>query len=167
LQAVPALINNSVNPNIAGEKRRNPMPKRWSPLFVLLIASGLLSWTVPTLAEDVGKFTRVVDQVDQLKQGKEPVIPAKVPGGVEVQDMVRTKEQSMAVVQFVDDSTMTISPKSKITIEDYMYDAQDARNKGKIKILEGVVETIVPTTDKLQQKDIQIFTTTAIAGIRG
>jgi hypothetical protein len=33
-------------------------------------------------------------------------------------------------------------------------------------VLEGVVETVIPTTDKLQQKDIQIFMTTAIAGIR-
>ncbi len=73
----------------------------------------------------------------------------------------------MAVVKFVDDSTMTISPKSKVIIEDYMYDADKARNKGTVRILEGVVETVIPTTDKLKQKDIQIFTTTAVAGIRG
>jgi hypothetical protein len=60
-----------------------------------------------------------------------------------------------------------ISPKSKVTIEDYMYEASKGRPKGTIKVLEGVVETVIPTTDKLQQKDIQIFTTTAIAGIRG
>ena len=143
------------------------MHGKHSLLFVALFLSGLLAWATPVLSEDVGQFSRVVNQVDQLKQGKEPAIKAKVPGGVEVQDMVRTQEQSMAVVQFVDDSTMTISPKSKVTIEDYMYDAQNASNKGKIKILEGVVETIIPTTDKLQQKDIQIITTTAIAGIRG
>jgi hypothetical protein len=71
------------------------------------------------------------------------------------------------VVQFIDDSNLTISPKSQVTIEDYMYDADKGRVKGTIKVLEGVVETVIPTTDKLQQKDIQIFTTTAIAGIRG
>jgi hypothetical protein len=62
---------------------------------------------------------------------------------------------------------MTISPKSKVTIEDYMYDAANAQNKGTIKIFEGVVETIIPTTDKLRHKDIQICTTTAMAGIPG
>jgi len=141
------------------------MQARWLLLvLVLLIVAGLGS---QALAEDVGKFSRVVNQVDQLKKGKEPGVPAKVPNGVENQDVVRTKEQAMAVVQFVDDSSMTISPKSKVTIEDYMYDSTKGQTKGSIKVLEGVVETVIPTTDKLQQKDIQIRTTTAIAGIRG
>ena len=141
------------------------MQTRW-PLLILVVwlALGLAS---QALAEDVGKFSRVVNQVDQLKKGKEPAILAKVPNGVENQDVVRTKEQAMAVVQFVDESTMTISPKSKVTIEDYMYDATKGQTKGTIKVLEGVVEAVIPTTDKLQQKDIQIRTTTAIAGIRG
>jgi len=128
----------------------------------------VLSLAAPPLpAEEVGKFMRVVNQVDQLKQGKEPAQTAKVPDSVANQDQVRTKDQSLAVVHFLDDSTMTISPKSKVTIEDYMYDASKGQAKGSIKIMEGVVETIIPATEKLQQKDIQIRTTTAIAGIRG
>jgi hypothetical protein len=141
------------------------MQTRWPlVLLVLLVA---LAWGTQVLAEDVGKFSRLVNQVDQLKKGKEPAVPAKVDNGVENQDVVRTREQSMAVVQFIDDTNVTISPKSKVIIEDYMYDANKGRAKGTIKVLEGVVETVIPTTDKLQQKDIQIFTTTAIAGIRG
>lgn len=136
-------------------------------LFVLLVAWVFFWGAAPTLAEDVGQFTRVVNEVDHLIKGQEPVLQAKVPDAVETQDMVLTKEQSMAVVQFVDESTITISPKSKVTIEDYMYDPSKARNKGTIKIFKGVVEAIIPTTDKLKQKDIQIYTTTAIAGIRG
>jgi len=141
------------------------MQTRWPLLLLVLLLA--LGWATQVLAEDVGNFTRVVNQVDQLKKGKEPAVPAKVPNGVQNQDVVRTREQSMAVVQFIDDSNITISPKSKVTIEDYMYDASKGRAKGTIKVLEGVVETVIPTTDKLQQKDIQIFTTTAIAGIRG
>ena len=141
------------------------MQKKWLVGLLVLSLAGV--WVTQVLAEDVGNFSRVVNEVDQLKKGKEPAVPAKVPNGVENQDVVRTKEQAMAVVQFLDESTMTISPKSKVTIEDYMYDATKGRAKGTIKILEGVVETVVPTTDQLQQKDIQIRTTTAIAGIRG
>jgi hypothetical protein len=144
----------------------NPMHLRWLPVVVALLLLGTLPWVSQVLAEDVGNFTRVVNQVDQLKKGKEPAVQAKVPNGVENQDVVRTKEQSMAVVQFIDDSNITISPKSKVTIDDYMYDANKGQAKGTIKVLEGVVETVIPTTDKLQQKNIQIFTTTAIAGIR-
>jgi hypothetical protein len=132
-----------------------------------LLLAGVLGGAALVSAEDVGKFSRVVNQVEQLKQGKEPATPAKVPNGVANQDQLRTKEQSMAVVQFVDESTMTVSPKSKVTIEEYMYDASKGKAKGSIKVMEGVVETVIPSTEKLQQKDIQIRTTTAIAGIRG
>lgn len=143
------------------------MQVRWPIVLVGSLLVSALAGVYPLLAEDVGKFSRVVNQVDQLKQGKQPALPAKVPNGVANQDQVLTKEQSMAVVQFIDDSTMTVSPKSNVTIEDYMYDADKGRSKGTIKVMQGVVETVIPTTERLQQKDIQIRTTTAIAGIRG
>jgi hypothetical protein len=143
------------------------MQLRWLFVLVGLLLASVLGGAALVLAEDVGQFSRVVNQVDQLKQGKAPPLPAKVPNGLANQDEVLTKEQSMAVVHFVDDSTMTISPKSKVTIEDYMYDANKGKTSGTIKVMQGVVETVIPTTEKLQQKDIQIRTTTAIAGIRG
>jgi FecR protein len=136
-------------------------------LLLLVLALGFSLGAIPAQAQDVGQFTRVVNEVDQFKKGKGPPKLAKVPGAVENQDIVQTKEQAMAVVMFVDDSTITISPKSKVTIEDYMYDADKGKTKGAIKVLEGVVETVIPNTDKLQKKDINIYTTTAIAGIRG
>jgi hypothetical protein len=140
------------------------MKTRWPlMLMVLLLALG---WAVRVPAEDVGNFTRVLNQVDQLKKGQGPFLPAKVPNGVENQDLVRTQEKSMAVVTFIDDSNVTISPKSKVTIEDYMYDASKGQTKGAIKVFEGVIETVVPNTDKVQEINIQIYTTTAVAGIR-
>jgi hypothetical protein len=142
------------------------METKWPRRLVVLVGLGLLWWTTPILAEDVGQFNRVVNQVDHLKQGKAPPVPAKVPDGVANQDKINTRAKSMAVVQFVDDSTMTISPKSKVTIEDYMYDASKAQTQGTVKLLQGVVESVIPT-EKLQKKDIKIITTTAIAGIRG
>ncbi|MFZ2089745.1 MAG: FecR family protein, partial [Desulfobaccales bacterium] len=142
--------------------------KRGGPGFLLaLLMAGVLSGATLVMADDVGKFSRVLNQVEQLKQGTDQAQPAKVPNGVANQDQVRTREKSMAVVQFMDDSTMTVSPKSKVTIEEYMFDADKGRARGSIKVMEGVVETIIPSTEKLQQKDIQIRTTTAIAGIRG
>ncbi len=143
------------------------MKKGWPGFLAALLLAGVLGGAALVSAEDVGKFSRVVNQVEQLKQGKEAATAAKVPDGVANQDQLRTREQSMAVVQFVDDSTMTLSPKSKVTIEEYMYDASKGKAKGSIKVMEGVVETVIPSTEKLQQKDIQIRTTTAIAGIRG
>jgi hypothetical protein len=140
------------------------MKTRWT--VVLLVLCLVLGGAAQVLAVDVGNFTRVLNQVDQMKKGQGPAMPAKVPNGVENQDMVRTQEQSMAVVTFVDDSNVTISPKSKVTIEDYMYDASKGQAKGTVKVFEGVIETVIPNTDKVRQVNLQIYTTTAIAGIR-
>jgi hypothetical protein len=136
-------------------------------LVVGFLLAGLLGGAGLVLAQEVGQFTQVVNQVSKVKQGQGEGVPAKVPDGLANQDQVLTKEKSMAVVQFLDDSTMTVSPKSVVTIEDYMYDPGKGTAKGTIKIMQGVVESVIPATDKLQQKDIQIRTTTAIAGIRG
>jgi hypothetical protein len=143
------------------------MQAKWFFLLLPAVALGLFLGAASAQADDVGKFTRVVNEVEQSKPGKGAAQLAKVTGGVANQDLVETKQQAMAVVQFVDESTITISPKSKVTIEDYMYDASKGQSKGAIKIAEGVVETIIPHKDNLDRKDIRILTTTAIAGIRG
>lgn len=143
------------------------MQTRWV-LVVSILLAGLLGGPGLVMGQqDVGQFTQVVNQVNKVKQGQGAALPAKVPDGLANKDEVQTKEKSMAVVQFLDESTMTVSPKSLVTIEDYMYDANKGKTKGSIKVVQGVVESIIPATDKLQQKDIQIRTTTAIAGIRG
>jgi mannose/fructose/N-acetylgalactosamine-specific phosphotransferase system component IIB len=143
------------------------MQTKWPAGLVVLMILGFLVWAAPVPAADVGQFNQVVNQVDHLRQGQAPPLPAKVQSGVANQDQVHTKEKSMAVVQFVDDSTMTISPKSRVTIEDYMYDAGKGQTQGTVKVFQGVVESVIPTTDRLQKKDLKILTTTAIAGIRG
>jgi hypothetical protein len=143
------------------------MQTRWVLVVSILLAALLGGAGLVMGQQDVGQFTQVVNQVNKVKQGQGTALPAKVPDGLANKDEVQTKEKSMAVVQFLDESTMTVSPKSLVTIEDYMYDANKGKTKGSIKIVQGVVESIIPATDKLQQKDIQIRTTTAIAGIRG
>ena len=133
-------------------------------LILLALLLGFPPSFQPALAEDAGKFTLVINQVDHLKKGQEPAAQAKVHDGVAVQDAVRTAEQSRARVQFVDATTMTVAPKSKVTIEEYMYDAKQGKSKGVIQLIDGVMETVTPPGG---QPEVIIKTSTAIAGIRG
>ena len=55
------------------------MQVRWLPVVVALLMIGALAVVPQARAEDVGKFSRVVNQVEQLKKGQEPPLPAKVP----------------------------------------------------------------------------------------
>ena len=46
------------------------MQKKWLVGLLVLLLAGV--WVTQVLAEDVGNFSRVVNEVDQLKKGKEP-----------------------------------------------------------------------------------------------
>jgi hypothetical protein len=135
--------------------------------LVLSVAALLLgiviTTTSPASAEDVGHFEQVINKVDHLKQSQEPAKPAKVPDGVANQDMVRTHEQSRAQLGFIDDTKMTVSPKTELTIEDYMYDAKNQR-RAVMNVYKGAVETVVPNT--VPKDQFIIKTPTATAGIR-
>jgi hypothetical protein len=116
------------------------------------------------LANDVGQFEQVINRVDHLKQGQGPAKTAKVPDGVANQDMVRTEEQSRAKLGFIDDTKMTVGPKTELTIEEYMYDAKTGNRRAVTNVYKGVVETVAPHVVPGDQ-----FTTrtpTATAGIR-
>ncbi len=129
-------------------------------------ASFLLMWLAvfPGAANDVGQFEQVINRVDHLKQGQAPARTAKVPDGVANQDMVRTQEQSRAKLGFIDDTKMTVGPKTEMTIEEYMYDAKTGQRRSVTNVYKGVVETVAPHVVPGDQ-----FTTrtpTATAGIR-
>lgn len=134
--------------------------------LVALAAMGPATWT-STARADVGHFTQVVNQVNCVKQGQGPALPAKVQDGVKNQDVVLTAEQSRAMMRFLDDTTLTIGPKSELTIEDYLYDADKVKRHAVVQLVKGVVETVAPRIAPTDQPDFYLRTPTATAGIRG
>jgi hypothetical protein len=131
-------------------------------LFLMVFASPITSLAG---AEEVGSFTKIIQNVDLSKGGRPPVQPAKVGGKVALKDMVETKAKSRAQMQFVDNSTMIIAPRSKVTIEDYMVDRKTGKTQTAVQLLEGLVRTVVPAQG--ETSNLTIKTTTSIMGIRG
>ena len=80
-------------------------------------------------ADVVGRLTQVEGRVDLLKGGQLPATPVKVDDEVRPGDVLRTKSLSKAQITFIDNSTLTVAPESRVGIEAYMYDpAQQKRN---------------------------------------
>ena len=131
-------------------------------LFLLVFASSMAPMAG---AEEVGSFTQVVKSVDLLKGGKPPAQPAKVEGKVAIKDGVETHADSRAQMKFVDNTTMIVAPKSKVTIEDYMVDRKTGKTQTAVQLLQGLVRTVVPAT--AGDENFMIKTTTSIMGIRG
>lgn len=116
-------------------------------------------------AEEVGSFTQVIQTVDLSKGGKPPAQPAKVGEKVALKDMVETKVDSRAQMQFVDKTSMIVAPRSKVTIEDYMVDRKTGKTQTAVQLLQGLVRTVAPA--QAGTPSFTIKTTTSIMGIRG
>ena len=96
-----------------------------------------------------------------------PANPVKVDDGVEAGDVVRTKSLSKAMITFIDNSTLTISPESRVAIEEYMFDPVREKRNAVVQLFQGLAHVVVHKVFKPADPDFVIKTHTAIMGIRG
>jgi hypothetical protein len=115
----------------------------------------------------VGRFTMVRGQVDLLKQGNLPAIPAKLQGGVSPGDIIRTKSRSKAQLTMVDDSVITLAPMSRLAIADYQYNPAREERRAVLRVFRGLVHTVVKQIIEREEPDFIMETHTAIIGVRG
>jgi uncharacterized membrane protein YgcG len=136
----------------------------WMVLVILALQVGLLT---SVQAEVVGRLTLVEGRVDILKGGQLPATPAKVNDGVQTGDVIRTKSLSKATITFVDNSTITISPESRVGIEAYMVDAAKEKRNAVIQLFQGLAHVVVSKVFKAAEPDFVVKTQTAVTGVRG
>ena len=134
---------------------------------IIALLVGVLGFPAGARAAVVGKFTVVEGRVDLLRHGKLPAIPVKLQDGVEPGDVVRTKSRARAQITFVDDTTMSLSPGSRVAIEKYMYNAAKKERSGVVQVFYGMVYTVVNRILQTEKPDIILKTHTAIMGVRG
>jgi len=140
--------------------------KTWVSLVtaMLLLITGLV---VTAPAEVVGRLTLLEGRVDLLKGGQLPANPAKLEDPVELGDVLRTKSLSKAIITFVDNTVITISPESRIAIEEYMFDPAKGQRNAVLQLFHGMALAVVSKIFKVEQPDFVIKTHTAIMGVRG
>ena len=133
---------------------------------ILLLA---LVWGLPqgAQAQVVGRITQMEGRVDVLKGGKLPATPAKVDDSLQVGDVVRTKSLSKAQLTFMDNSVVTISPESRLAIEEYMFDPAQGKRSAVLQMFQGLAHVVVTKLFKVQDPDFLVKTHTAVMGVRG
>jgi len=136
-------------------------------LCLNLLMALVLALPAGLQAAVVGRIVQVEGQVDLLKQGKMPALPAKVEDAVEPGDVLRTKAGSKAQVRFVDDTTLTLAPGTRVAIEEYLYDAEKGQRQGVIQVFRGMVQAVVTRLMKAEKPDLIMKTHTAVMGVRG
>ena len=140
--------------------------KTWVSLVaaMLLLITGLVA-TAP--AEVVGRITQVEGRVDLLKGGQLPATPVKLEDPVGLGDVLRTKSLSKAQITFIDNTVVTISPESRIAIDEYVFDPAKGKRNAVLQLFHGMALAVVSKIYKAEQPDFVIKTHTAIMGVRG
>lgn len=134
---------------------------------MLMICAVLLTYASVAGAAAVGRFTLVEGRVDLLKDGNLPAVPVKVDDAVGSGDVIRTKSLSRAQITFIDNSTLTISPESRIAIEEFTFDAAQNKRSAVLKLFQGLALAVVNKIIKTEEPDFVVKTHTAIVGVRG
>ena len=142
------------------------MRKKIQLALIMLIVMAVL---IPLAAHAavVGRFTLITGQVDLLKGGKIPGIPAKVQDGVEPGDVIRTKSRAKAQLSMVDASVITLAPESRLAIADYQYNPARGERRAVLRLFRGLVHTVVNRIIKTEEPDFIMETHTAAIGVRG
>ncbi|MFH1594984.1 MAG: FecR family protein, partial [Pseudomonadota bacterium] len=143
------------------------MNLRTFPMAVILFLALVLALPQGASAEAVGHLTQVQGRVDLLKGGKLPATPVKVGDGVEEGDVLRAKSLSKAQITFVDQTTLTMSPESRIAIEKFMFDGAKGKRNAVLQMFQGLALFVVSKIHQTEQPDFVVKTHTAIMGIRG
>ena len=134
-------------------------------MIILILAA--LAIPLTAHAAVVGRFTLIKGQVDLLKGGKIPGIPAKVQDGVEPGDVIRTKSGAKAQLSMVDASVITLAPESRLAIADYHYNPAREERRAVLRLFRGLVHTVVNRIIKTEEPDFIMETHTATIGVRG
>jgi hypothetical protein len=135
----------------------------------IVIMLTVIALAVPLAAQAtvVGHFTMVQGQVDLLKQGKLPAVAAKLQDAVSPGDIIRTKSRSKAQLTMVDDSVITLAPKSRLAVADYQYNAARGERRAVMRVFSGLVHTVVKRIIQREEPDFIMESHTAIIGVRG
>lgn len=136
-------------------------------LFLLVF---LLIALLPSAAfsQVAGKLTKVDGGVDILKAGTAAAVPAQVSDSLSIGDILRTKSDGRAVITFVDNSVVTVGPKSRLGIEEYLFKPEEDKRVVSMKLHRGKMEFDVPKpVYSAQGSKFEMKTRTAVAGIRG
>ena len=130
-------------------------------LVALALGLPLVAQAVP-----VGRFVQVEGSVDLMKGGKFPAVPVKLQDQVEQGDAVRTKSLSRAQIQFLDDTTLTLAPESRVAIDEYIYDAAKSKRQATVELFRGLAHFVVAKILQAEP-DFIMKTHTGVLGVRG
>ena len=122
---------------------------------------------IASASNSVGTITIILGKVDVLKPSTDRAVPAYAGHRLEVGDVVRTKRESKAEINFNDGSIIRLAQNTRFAIIDYAL-KDGKREKSSLKLFRGKIRAIVSGNSASKKSaNFKIHTLTATAGVRG
>lgn len=134
---------------------------RWRAIAALLVA------TVPgPCLASVGTITEVSGNPSSIIRGS-GTLEGKPNAGINAMDVVATG-QGTARIRFVDDTRISVTEQSRLTIDEYVYDPRRGDNSRiGMRVALGTVRYASGQIARVNQQAVDIRTPTATIGVRG
>lgn len=132
-------------------------------LLVVGLIVGLAQATAS--AETIGKVK--TSQANAFVQRGEQRIAAAVGTLIERNDVLETDETGTLGVIFDDDTTIAVGPKSRLTINEFVYNPNQGKFSFVSKLAQGTLSYISGDIAKKSPDSVSIATPSATIGIRG
>ncbi|HKJ63882.1 MAG TPA: FecR domain-containing protein [Desulfopila sp.] len=124
-------------------------------------------FAVPGMAEqgDVAQVSQLSGDVVIERQGEDITV---VEGTrLQVGDLLKTGIDGAIGIVFNDETTLSIGPKTKISIQDYLFETDTSSFSFIIKIFKGTASYVSGLIAKLSPESARFITPSATIGIRG
>jgi hypothetical protein len=136
-------------------------------IFAYLLAIMMVSLPAPGLGAAVGFFADVREKVDLSKQGQPPPKKARIGEEVEMKDAVNTDDSGRAQIKFIDGSLLTIAPRSRVVVDNYIFDPKNKNRRASLSVIKGFFHILLGYSIKSEQPNFIVDTVTAVLGVRG
>lgn len=143
------------------------MPLR---LFPACLAVLLMLLSAPVVAQEAGVIGTILEVEGKatVSVSGQSAVAAKVDMPVHTGDVLTTGEGARLFVLLIDDTELTLSENASMTVDEYIFDADDvAGNKARYSVLKGAFLYVSGLMTKRPDPDVTIETPYASLGIRG
>jgi FecR protein len=130
---------------------------------IVALSAGILAAATAGKADDVGSVVVVQRNVYGTPPEK-PEMPKYAGNAVAYREVIKTREESAALIRFIDGSKLTVGAKSVIQLDEFVFDPSKSAGKAAISVTSGAIRFI---TGAMPKGNTTIDTPTATMVLRG
>ncbi len=82
-------------------------------------------------------------------------------------DIIKTEQNSVVALVFSDDTLISMGPKTKVAIDEYVFEPLEKRMAFVTRIIQGTISFLSGQLEKIAPKSVRLVMPTATIGVRG